>query len=40
MKKQFNKFGCIYCRIRRKHPNWVHRQIAYATVYVMGRGAK
>lgn len=29
-------FRIVYGKLRRKHPNWVHKQLAYGTLVAIG----
>lgn len=30
------KFRIVYCKLHNKHPNWVHKQLAYWTLVAIG----
>ena len=30
------KFRIVYSKLRKKHPNWVHRQLSYGTLVAIG----
>ena len=34
-------FRIVYSKLRKKHPNWVHKQLLYGTLIAIGeRGTK
>ena len=33
-------FRIVYGKLRNKHPNWVHRQLAYGTLVAIGEKRK
>lgn len=34
--KRFNVFGYVYNLIKKKHPNWTHKQLTRTTMYALG----
>lgn len=33
-------FRIVYSKLRKKYPNWVHRQLAYGTLVAIGEKRK
>ena len=34
--KEFNRFGYVYVRIRKRHPKWTRKQLIRTTMYALG----
>ena len=33
--KKFNRFAYVYRLIKKKHPNWTHKQLTRTTMYAL-----
>ena len=38
--KRDTTFRIVYGKLRKKHPNWVHKQLAYGTCIAIGEKRK
>lgn len=35
-KRRDTTFRIVYSKLRKKHPNWVHKQLTYGTLIAIG----